>query len=54
MIIVLSVLLCHRDYELLNAMKQKNIADNDEIIHSQEWVSRTHPGGLKYPLNAAE
>lgn len=35
MIIFFSVLLCHLDYMLLNAMKQKNIADNDEIIHSQ-------------------
>lgn len=54
MILFLSVLLCHLDYMLLNGMKQKNTADNDEIIRSQECGSRAHLGGLKYPLNIAE
>lgn len=49
MIIFPSVLPCH-----LDAMKQRTVADNDEIIHSQEWGSRTHPGGLKYSSQAAE
>lgn len=53
MIIFLSVLLCHLDYELLNGMKRKTITDNDEIIHSQEWDSSTHPGRLKYPFKCS-
>lgn len=52
-IIFLSVLLSHLDCMLLNAMKQRNITDNDEIIHSQPWESRAHPGRLKYPLNSS-
>lgn len=34
-IIFLSVLLSHLGCMLLNAIKQRNAADNDEIIHSQ-------------------